>query len=159
MKTLAELEIARVEWNSLRELIGPADKIPAALLDLFRASTESAADAAYWRLENHVVVQGQLFQAAEPVVSVLLAALLDQSPLHIRSRILELLFQILSGHPDESEVAASNEGLAERCKSKAREGLWVLYREMREGEQDAARECIELIELDRERLQNMVNNL
>jgi hypothetical protein len=158
MKTLAEIEIARIEWSSLRELTGTAEKIPAALLDLLSAPTESAANAAYWRLENHVVVQGQLFQAAEAVVSVLLAGLSQSRAQHIRSSVLELLFQILAGHPDESEMA-SNDGLGEACKAKAREGLWILYQEMAVGEREAAKECIELIETDKKRLQDFLDNL
>jgi hypothetical protein len=116
------------------------------------AATPGEADAAYWKLENHVVVQGQLFQAAESVVPVLLAALVEPRPEHVRASVLELLFQILAGHADETEVALSNGGVADACKARAREGLWVLYGELQFGHREAAIECIELIETDPTRL-------
>lgn len=152
MKSLAEIEIKRITWHTLREAGGTAENIPHALTALFEAPTPAAAEEAYWLLENHVVVQGQLFQVAEHVVPVLLSALVDERPRHVRISILELLFQILSGGAHEDEVAQGNGNLAAVCRVKAREGLWVLYQELHQGEHDAARENIEIIEDDPLRL-------
>ena len=149
---LAALEIRRIPWDTLRQAGGPAEQVPYALMDLLNALTPELANHAYWRLENHVVVQGQLYQAAEPVVSVLVAILLEDRPRHVKIGVLELLFQILAGSAHASEVALGNENIAEACRDKAREGLWVLYKELINGERDAAKEVIELIELDRTRL-------
>lgn len=150
--SLAEMEIRRIPWSTLRQAGGTAEQVPHALMDLLSASTPELATNAYWRLENHVVVQGQLYQAAEPAVSVLMAALLDDGPRHVRIGVLELLFQILAGEAHESEIALGNRQVGEACRSRASEGLWVLYREWLHGERDAAREVIELIETDGTRL-------
>ena len=151
-KSLAEIEISRVDWAAHRQIVGTAERIPAALLDLLNAPTPEAANAAYWKLDNHVVVQGALFQAAEPVVSVLLAALTETRPAHVRASLLELLFQILAGEAAGGERALSNDPLAQACKIRARERLWVLYGELSKGEREAVMECIELVETDLARL-------
>jgi hypothetical protein len=95
MMGLAELDTARIEWRDLSEAAGTT--------------------AAYWRLENHLVVQGSVFEAAEPSVSVLVAALADERPRHVRVSILDLLFQILNGGPDHSEVALLVGSYPSRC--------------------------------------------
>ena len=147
--SLAEMEIRRVPWSTLRQASGTAEQVPHALMDLLHAPTPELATQAYWRLENQVVVQGQLYQAAEPVVAVLMAALLaEESPRHVRLGVLELLFQILSGSAHGSEVALDNRCVDEVCRDRAREGLWILYREWVCGERDAVGEIIKLIEAD-----------
>ncbi|CAN7536290.1 hypothetical protein LJR118_003858 [Acidovorax sp. LjRoot118] len=146
--SLAEMEIRRIPWSTLRQAGGTAEQVPHALMDLLSAPTPELATNAYWRLENHVVVQGQLHQAAEPVVSVLVAALMEDQPRHVRLGVLELLFQILAGSAHESEIALGNEGIDNACRHRAREGMWLLYKELMHGERDAAREVIELIEPD-----------
>lgn len=150
--SLAEMEISRVPWNTLRQAGGTAEQVGHALMDLLDASTPELATNAYWRLENHVVVQGQLYQAAEPVVSVLMAALLEGHPSHVKRGVLELLFQILAGSAHECEIELGNSRVGEACRDRAREGLWVLYQECAHGEGDAATDVIELIESDRTRL-------
>lgn len=146
MKSIAEVEMGRIAWGDLRTAGGFASSIPRALADLYVASTPEQAQDAYWRLENHVVVQGQLYQAAEQVVSVLLAVLSEERPRYVRISSLELLFQIVVGEPHVQELALGNANLAERCKNKAREGLWTLYKELHQGEREAAREVLEVIE-------------
>lgn len=85
-------------------------------------------------------------------VPVLLSALLDESPSPVRIRILELLFQIVSGeaHPDED-----NKQLGDKCRQRGREGLWVLYRELScslKGQREAAVDVPEVLETDRRRV-------
>ncbi len=152
MKSIAEVEIGRITWDDLRSAGGFASTIPKALADLYGASTPEQAQDAYWRLENHVVVQGQLYQAAEQVVSVLLAMLSEERPRHVRISSLELLLQILMGEPHTQELSLGNANLAERCRNKAKEGLWTLYKELHQGEREAAREILDVIEDCRGRL-------
>lgn len=154
--SIAEREIARLQWERLREACGSAEQIPYALVEMLNAPNPEAVDAAYWKLENHVVVQGQLFEVAEFVVSVLMAALLEERPRHVRISILELLFQIVSGEAHEDEVSLGNADLAGKCQAKALEGLWVLYRELAFGERDAAQEILEVIEKDTARLKSFL---
>lgn len=61
------LPVGVPDWRSLRTLIGPADFVPTVIDRLLTATTDDEASTAYWELDNRVVVQGQLFEAAEAV--------------------------------------------------------------------------------------------
>jgi hypothetical protein len=96
--------------------------VPAALRALAAAETAEAADAAYWRLDNHVIVQGALYQAAEATAVAAVLAL-PRATVAGRARLLELLGQIGAGATAPSEVAAGNTGLAERCLREVAKGF------------------------------------
>lgn len=152
MTSLVEVELQRTDWSGVREAAGPATAIPEAIRSLLGAATPEETQPPYWKLENHVVLQGQLFEAAAVVVPVLLAALVDERPRHVRIALLDLLFQIVSGEPHLDEIERGVENLTETCRARAREGLWLLYREFLDGERDAALDVIEVLETDSARL-------
>ncbi len=155
MNHFVELEISRHPWATLRKLNGTAEQIGSALLELMSAADADAAKAAYWKIENHAVVQGQLFESAIQVVPCLLALLLEDRLRCIRISALELLFQIVAGEADEEEVLRGNADLGDACRAKAREGLWLLYRELLMGEREAAREILEVIDPESERIASL----
>jgi hypothetical protein len=148
MMALAEIELARVDWSKLREIAGGADGVGRALGRLLAAGTPADATDAYWQIENHVVVQGELFEAAEPAVSVLVAAFADERPRHVRIAALDLLYQILAGLPGPVEREAGNDDLLARCQARAREGFWLLLHEFLAGESAAALDVLKLIASD-----------
>jgi hypothetical protein len=149
---LVDAELARIDWKTVREAAGSASDVPDALLALLAVENAKDVQAQYWRLENHVVVQGQVFEAGLLLVPALLAGLTESSPSYVRIGLLELLFQIVNGTPHEDEIALGNTDLVERCRDRAREGLWLLYRELVSGQYEAAFEVLEVIERDRDRL-------
>src|SRR5690606_27799884 len=122
-KRLWECELARFKWNELRIARGTADHVPGALTQLLNAPSPEEADEAYWQLDTSVVVQGQLFESAEAVVRVLLAALAEL-PLRGVTGALELLFQIVHGQAHEDEPRRD---MGEVCRAAAREGAWLLH--------------------------------
>ncbi len=119
-------ELDRVDWSALRAEGGNAAGVPAALKALCVASSEEEAAAAYWRIDNVVVVQGRVYQAAEYVVPVALQLLLAESPT-VQRRALELLIQITGGTTDPQELAVSNLDVAARCRHAAKRGLELVY--------------------------------
>jgi hypothetical protein len=150
---LAELELERWDWSALRQASGNAGHVPEAIRALLNSTTADELDEPYWQLENHIVVQGRLYEAALPAVSVLIAALTcHDRPGWVRIGLLDLLFQLVNGTSHESEIAQGRPDLATTCKQAARQGLWVLYRELFEGEQEAAKDVLLEIEEDRDRL-------
>ena len=150
---LAEIERARWDWARLRQATGHAGHVPDSIRAMLKAGTPDELDERYWELENHVVIQGRLFQAAPPVVSVLMASLsCAERPDWVRVGLLDLLFQLVIGTSHESEIANGAHLLGPTCKKAARHGLWVLYRELVEGERDAAKDVLNQIEEDRDRL-------
>lgn len=142
--------IARYDWRSLQESNGSAVRIPTAFIELLASSGPEASAKAYWKLENHVVVQGALFEASVCVVALIGAALVEPArPKWVRIQLLELLFQIVAGESHSDEVARGAADLGPRCRNEAKKLLWILYGIFQDGELwRAAREIIELIDDD-----------
>lgn len=94
-------------------------------LRVFINSGPGEAERAWWNIENVVFSQDTIYGAAEPTVEVLLAALVDERPPLVRGWILEALFFLLKGGSQEDPL------LPERCRTRARLGVWLLAREAR----------------------------
>jgi hypothetical protein len=154
LDVLVEAELVRHEWSRIRESDGPATSIPIAFRELLASNSPDESTNAYWKLENHVVLQGSLFEAAAYIVPAICAALVDKSRARwVRIQLLGLLDQIVFGEPHPEEVARGLGDLAVRCQDAAREGLWTLYRIFQEGElSQTAGDIIELVDHDTGRL-------
>jgi hypothetical protein len=74
---LAMMEIDRHDWSLLLVLGDRSYRVPDSLRKLTSAEDEDRAEGFSWELENVVVVQRQLYEAAPSVVSVLMASLVD----------------------------------------------------------------------------------
>jgi hypothetical protein len=144
-----------VDWSAVRSIMGGSDFVPGSLDRLLSATSQDAATTAYWELDNRVVVQGQLFPAAQWVIGPLLSALQAGLPLPARQRVVDLLVEIALGAPDESELALGNDKLDDACRREFRQGTWGLYG-LLEDEDPTVRigavEILDAVEVDRERL-------
>jgi hypothetical protein len=152
---LAELWLNQVDWGSLRACVGTAEDVPAAVRQLAAAITPEESNAAYWRLDNHVVVQGNLFEAGPPLVPVLLALLAGELSPAARSDTVELLVQLCSYGSHESEVEAGNPNLEEVSRTHLHEGKWLIYRLLLDADdevRDAAIWLLGFAETDRDHL-------
>jgi hypothetical protein len=128
LNALVQHQLETVDWSAQRVIAGRSGAdVPAAVERLLAASSDDEAEAAYWLLDNRVVVQGQLFQAALPLVDVLLAALAGPLPPIARVYVADLLVEIAKGVPDESELARGNGTLEDDVRRAARAGLWLIY--------------------------------
>ncbi|MBK9260709.1 MAG: hypothetical protein IPM54_12930 [Polyangiaceae bacterium] len=143
MKTsnTAERLLASIDWSILRALGGDGESVQHALHELLASESADAAERAYWGVENHAFVQGELFEVSEACSSVLIASLVDPREKWVRVAVLDLMFQILSGYPSTSPGTPSD--IVQRCHRVVREGLWLLYREAICGERDAAFDVLE----------------
>jgi len=63
-------EYRRHKWESLRSAASARD-IPETIERLRLAATEEEASNAYWRIDNEVIIQGALFEAALPTAMCL----------------------------------------------------------------------------------------
>lgn len=145
MNAVAERLVEAVDWSSYRVAMGPATTVGAALRDLLASSDVGEASAAWNLIEEHVFSQGTIYSAAEPTVSVMLAALTEDQPSWRSGRILDLLFFIVKG------ASVTDSSLQGRCRDRAREGLWLLARWALTHEgwaRDNAMEVIEVIAPD-----------
>jgi len=147
MIDFASVECSRIDWQKYEEIQGRADSIPAVLQALLSSSIENA-EKYYWGIENHVVVQGQLFSAAEPTLQVLIASLLNVRPRHTKIDVLELIFQIVAAAFSEAEDEKYRE-MQRRIQLRALEGLWVFYGELNGEHSEAVGEILDLIDQSR----------
>jgi hypothetical protein len=109
---LVELELAQHDWPNIRALNGDAADTPITFRLLLASQNEKEVEAAYWMLENYVVVQGRLSEAALHCVPVICAALVDSTRSNlIRGWLLELLFQIVHGFTSPQDKAGGLAGL------------------------------------------------
>jgi hypothetical protein len=90
-------ESERYAWERL-DALGGAAHVPAALDALSGASTSGEADAAYWQIDNFVVVQGVPREAAVATAACVVVLLPICSRVS-RPRLIELLETIGSGDP------------------------------------------------------------
>lgn len=136
-------ELQRHDWSSLRAN-GDASKVPEALIALQNATDEGEALRAYWRIDNVVVVQGALFEAAFPTVTALSIGLSNCTDV-ARPHILELLVQLVSGEPTLSERISGNEALAEDCRSVLPNALSTLFALLETAHPNEQMHCIDLL--------------
>jgi hypothetical protein len=152
------------DWNATRSLLGGSDFVPAAIHRLLTASSAPAADTAYWELDNRVVVQGQLFEAALPTAIAVAEAICGDRDIRNESlgRVFDLLVEIAYGEPDESELRLGNATLGDRCRAELRRfaGCFREYA-TRDDEkvQLGALDLLDRIELDRHSLRVMATEL
>jgi hypothetical protein len=119
-------DVGRVDWGRLRVSSGYASAVPSALVRLASSSTFDEGMKVYWELDNSIIIQGNLFEAAEFVVPHVLNLAVASSD-HVRELALELLIQIVGGQPHPNEIAAGNAYLGEHCRNAARSGLAIFY--------------------------------
>jgi hypothetical protein len=143
---LAEMTIASIDWSAYHVVDGPAVRFGETLGNLLSSSSVEESSSVWNEIEEHVFSQGTIYSAAEPTVSVMLAALTEDQPSWRSGRILDLLFFIVRG------VSVNDPSLQSRCRARAREGLWLLasWALAHDGwARDNALEVIEVVAPDR----------
>jgi hypothetical protein len=133
----------RYDWANLRSSES-AIGIPDAILGLQRATTEDEADRAYWKIDNEVIVQGALYEAALPTIRCLLSALLDCTDT-ARPKIIELLFQLGNGEPDSSEIALGNIDLDSLCRREVWRGTPLFFDAIEKANPDWLDLCVDIL--------------
>lgn len=133
----------RYSWATLRANMS-AENIPTAIESLRTASSQLKSEQAYWKIDNTVIVQGALFEAALPVVSCLLEALLRCTDVS-RPYILELLVQIGSGEPSMKEMEAGNTELDMLCRRELCLGVSLYFDLLENGTDEERIHCVDLL--------------
>ncbi len=118
--------------------------MPDALIELGRARTSQAADAAYWRIDNVVVLQGALYEAAVATAAVLLVMLPAAEPA-ARPRVLELLQQFSDGESHPSEINLGNLDLRRACLKELLRGYCLFEYWLGYGSEEEQLLCLDLI--------------
>lgn len=140
---IAERIMQTIDWTALQTADGAGDWVRQSLERLLKAEDGVEANRAYWGIENHAFVQGELFEISDSCTCVLVASLLDPRPDWVRVAVLELLFQILSGYASSAPNTPND--IVERCHKFAKDGLWLIVREALSGHEEGALEVLDLL--------------
>ena len=135
-------ELARsIDWPSFQVRTGEASDFGNTLIMLLHSRDADHARQIWdQRIDEVVFSQSTIFSAAEPTIDVLLAALAQDKPTHVKATAIELLlFLLTGGSVDDPE-------LSRRCRERALRGTWLLTRQALAG-RDWAVDVIELLEI------------
>ena len=101
-------------WKHLRADGGTAESVPDVVKEMLAASSEGAARDAYWRVDNVVVVQGQLFESAEATAALIVRSICNRDyTVHGLGYALDLLVELAYGEAHDSEVRFGNQALGD----------------------------------------------
>ena len=140
-----------IPWASLRTAHGTAELIPAAIRGLSCATTDADADRWYWKLDNHVVLQGSLYEAAYAVIPFMIAILESPTPESTRARAYDLLVEIAAGvvgdpsHDRTVTVSGVTERLDKACHERIASARDRYVADLRGNEATVRRKALDLV--------------
>jgi len=105
-------QIQDESWDELSVLSGNAEHVPSAVLGLL-STNKVYFEKSYWKLDNYVVVQGDLFSAAALLPKYLEEVVIKAK---YKEQVIDLIWQIGSGYSE-------NTLLQETCYSEAMKAL------------------------------------
>jgi hypothetical protein len=139
--TVADVVIGAVEWSRYHLLDGPALRFGRQLAEFVAEGPVGGRRDLWETMENHVFAQDDIYSAAEPTISVLLASLIDERPQHVRIAILDLLFHLVQA------ASYRDDDLGKRCLEKAAAGGWLLVREAIAGPAVVMEACLGVLDI------------
>jgi hypothetical protein len=139
--TVADVVIGAVNWSSYQVLGGSASQFGSQLAEFLADGPADGRSRLWESMENHVFAQDDIFTAAEPTISVLLASLIDEPPQHVRVSILDLLFHLVQA------ASYREDDLGKRCLEKAAAGGWLLVRAATVGPAVVTEACLEILDI------------
>lgn len=106
-----------LDWSKIKTGVGFADNIPKQF-ELLCSPIAEDRKKAYWKIDNYVVIQSDLYEAAFYVINPLVN-LLKKSK--YKNEIINLLIEIASGYAPEAEqiiVDNRKEPLMQACQKE-----------------------------------------
>src|SRR5713226_7697798 len=101
-------DVRAIPWSQKSVASGRADHVPQALAGLV-SPDEKLRERSYWQLDNEVVLQSDLYDAAYFAIPFLIQYLRDRVP-HGRDRIYDLLSEIGRGFAPPTSLCLTKEG-------------------------------------------------
>ena len=140
--SLGDSVLQSIDWSEFEVQIGTGTDLAEAL-SRFIGCDDPASMHDLWRgLESShaMFAQDTVYRLAEPAVDVLLAALVDDRPRFVKMWSLEALRMTLKAG------SSTDPELPERCRRRARRGVWLLVAMSRTEAAAGALEVLELID-------------
>lgn len=118
-------ELKRIPWEKLEVCQGFATNVPDFLSKMVFAETEEAGQKAFNGLDNNVILQGGLYEAAEYLVPFLISGLIIGTPIG-KWLCLDFITEIAGAYPLKTGVV-NGITLTERCREAVRKGIPFYY--------------------------------
>lgn len=96
------MRLPPAKWQQLRQAHGNCSHMPNAIADLF-SSDATVREKARWQIDNHVVVQGDLYEGA-PWVAQALVHRLPMADDDTKIVVYDLLMELLLGFAPDSDT-------------------------------------------------------
>ena len=118
----------KIDWTQLRAR-KDSSILPAAIWHVLHAQSEdTSTDEVYWTIENNAFFNRELYEATEPVTTVITHEIHVGNYTTVGLRYgLDLLVEIAYGWSAPSEKERGNSDLADRCREKIRAIMPDLY--------------------------------
>lgn len=137
-------EVERHNWDELRAM-GTAEQVPLVIEQLVHSASAAEAEAAFHFIDNLVVVQGCLYEAAPATAACLVLALPFSSPM-ARLTILELLNALCGANfAPQEEIAAR--ALQKKCLQEVRKGVASYLHLLQYGTVQERGQCVDLLDM------------
>lgn len=122
---------SEVTWTGKAVTPGKPGQVPQALAGLV-SPDEEVRNRSYWQLDNEVVLQSDLFEAAYFVIPFLLQYLDEKVP-YGRDRVYDLLYEIANGYAPSTVLCQTSEGdeipLQAACDRELMKGMHIFLRD------------------------------
>ena len=139
-------ELANIEWGELKQAHGNASHVPEAIRGLISKSI-TEREASYWKLDNHVVLQSDLYESAFYVIPFLIEILKSESELG-RDHIYSLLYEIANGYAPDGlviEYSGTQLPLTKACHERIGKHIDIYLSEVEAKESKYRPDALELL--------------
>ena len=134
------------DWAKLRSSLGSASLVPLAIDELLKARSPQEAKDADSRLDNEVVLQGQLFSSAVPTAERLTRAIRDGDYTEFAlPETLDLLAELAYGESHAWEVMLGNCDLGAQCRAVISQGIDCIKALVGHKDEKVAMEVLDLV--------------
>jgi len=120
----------KINWSKLKQANGNASHIPSALEKL-KSPNPAQRKEAYWLLENYIVVQGGIYEAAYYTIPFLIELIEQRS--NGKLEAYNLLIEILAGYEVDGAVIVINgisTALNLACRRRIANSEDIFFREI-----------------------------
>lgn len=142
-----EAALDTINWEALATAHGSAAHVPNAIADLMSANP-LVRSAAYWKLDNSVVLQGELYEAAPYAAAQLVRSIrVDRVPPN--ERTWGLLWEIGNGYADEGRMILLADGwrapLGWASRAVMESAIDLVGPDLRSADKDTRRAAIDIM--------------
>ena len=137
---IAEHMVLNTDWASLACASGNAFEVDigSKLLGILSSENKEEIWANYMHIENEVVSQRNVTGSAPRVLEIAFASFLSRRGSGCRAMMYNLIYEIAKASEGAETLIGEGAQVYLQCWRRVNEGLWIMVREMVDGDEGAA---------------------